>query len=43
MKHIGKIAGLALSAVMALTMTAPAFASDYSFTTTALQDRKSVV
>lgn len=38
MKHIGKIAGLALSAVMALTMTAPAFASDYSFTTTALQD-----
>jgi LPXTG-site transpeptidase (sortase) family protein len=38
LKHIGKIAGLALSAVMALTMTAPAFASDYSFTTTALQD-----
>ena len=38
MKHIGKIAGLALSAVMALTMTAPAFASAYSFTTTALQD-----
>ena len=38
MKHIKKIAGLALSAVMALTMTAPAFASDYSFTTTAPQD-----
>ena len=38
MKHIGKIAGLALSAVMALFMTAPAFASDYSFTTTAPQD-----
>ena len=38
MKHIGKIAGLALSAVMALSMTAPAFASDYSFTTTAPQD-----
>lgn len=38
MKHIEKIAGLALSAVMALSMTAPAFASDYSFTTTAPQD-----
>lgn len=38
MKHIGKIAGLALSAVMALSLTAPAFASDYSFTTTAPQD-----
>ena len=38
MKRIGKIAGLALSAVMALSMTAPAFASDYSFTTTAPQD-----
>ena len=38
MKHIGKIAGLALSVMAALTMTAPAFASDYSFTTTAPQD-----
>ncbi len=38
MKHIEKIAGLALSAVMALSITAPAFASDYSFTTTAPQD-----
>ena len=38
MKHIGKFAGLALSAVVALTMTVPAFASDYSFTTTAPQD-----
>ena len=38
MKHIGKFAGLALSAVAALTMVAPAFASDYSFTTTAPQD-----
>lgn len=38
MKHIGKIAGLALSAMAALSMTAPAFASDYSFTTTAPQD-----
>ena len=38
MKQIRKIAGLALSAVMALSMTAPAFASDYSFTTTAPQD-----
>ena len=38
MKHIGKIASLALSAVAALTMVAPAFASDYSFTTSAPQD-----
>ena len=38
MKHIGKIASLALSAVAALSMVAPAFASDYSFTTTAPQD-----
>lgn len=38
MKHIGKIASLALSAVAALSMAAPAFASDYSFTTTAPQD-----
>ena len=38
MKHIGKIAGLALSVMAALTMTAPAFASDYSFSTTAPQD-----
>ena len=38
MKHIRKIAGLALSAAMALSITAPAFASDYSFTTTAPQD-----
>ena len=38
MKHIRKIAGLALSAVMALSITAPAFASDYSFSTTAPQD-----
>ena len=38
MKHIGKIAGLALSAVMALSMTAPAFAADYSYTTKAPQD-----
>ena len=38
MKHFGKICGLALSAVAALTMTAPAFASDYSFTTSAPQD-----
>ena len=38
MKHIGKFAGLALSAVAALTMTVPAFASDYSFTTTAPRD-----
>ncbi len=38
MKHIGKIAGVALYAVMALSMTAPAFASDYSFTTTAPQN-----
>jgi len=38
LKHIKKFAGLALSAVAALSMTAPAFASDYSFTTTAPQD-----
>ena len=38
MKHFGKICGLALSAVAALSMTAPAFASDYSFTTAAPQD-----
>lgn len=38
MKHIGKIASLALAAVAALSMAAPAFASDYSFTTTAPQD-----
>lgn len=38
MKPFGKIAGLALSAVAALSMTAPAFAADYSFTTTAPRD-----
>ena len=38
MKHIGRIAGLALSAVTALSMATPAFASDYSFTTTPPQD-----
>ena len=38
MKHIGKIFGLALSAVAALSMVVPAFASDYSFTTAAPQD-----
>ncbi len=38
MKHIGKIAGFALSAVMALSMTAPAFAADYTYTTKAPQD-----
>lgn len=38
MRHIGKIAGLALSAMAALSMTVPAFASDYSFTTTAPRD-----
>ena len=38
MKHTGMIAGLALSAVMALSLTAPAFAADYSYTTTAPQD-----
>ena len=38
MRHTGKIAGLALSAVAALAMTATAFASDYSFTTMAPQD-----
>ena len=38
MKHINKIAALALSAVAALSMTAPAFAADYSYTTKAPQD-----
>ena len=38
MKHIGKIAALALSAVAALSMTAPALAADYSYTTKAPQD-----
>ena len=38
MKHMGKITGLALSAVAALSMTAPAFASGYSFSTKAPQD-----
>lgn len=35
MKHFEKIAGLALSVIAALSMTAPALASDYSFTTSA--------
>ena len=38
MKHIGKILGTALSAVAALSLTVPAFALDYSFTSTAPQD-----
>lgn len=38
MKHNKKITGLMLSVVAALSMTVPAFASDYSFTTTAPQD-----
>ena len=38
MRHIGKIAALALSAVAALSITAPAFAADYSYTTKAPQD-----
>ena len=38
MKHIRKITGLLLSAAAALSMTVPAFASDYSFTTDAPQD-----
>ena len=38
MKHIRKIAGLMLSAAAALSLTVPAFASDYSFTTEAPQD-----
>ena len=38
MKHIGKILGTALSAVAALSLTAPAFALDYSFTSTAPQN-----
>lgn len=36
--HIRKFAGLMLSVAAALTMAVPAFASDYSFTTTAPQD-----
>ena len=36
--HIRKLAGLMLSVAAALTMAVPAFASDYSFTTTAPQD-----
>jgi len=36
--HIRKFAGLMLSAAAALSMAVPAFASDYSFTTTAPQD-----
>ena len=39
MKHIRKIAGLMLSLTAALSLTVPAFASDYSFTTDAPQDR----
>ena len=38
MKHIGKMAGLALSAVMAMTLAVPAFAADYSFSTAAPQN-----
>lgn len=38
MKHIKQISALALSAVAALSMTAPAFAADYSYTTKAPQD-----
>lgn len=38
MKNTRKILGLALSAVTALSMSVPTFASDYSFTTTAPQD-----
>ena len=38
MKHIGKFAGLLLSAAAVLSMTTPALAADYSFTTTAPQD-----
>ena len=38
MKHIKMFAGLMLSAVAALCMSVPAFASDYSFTTDAPQD-----
>ena len=38
MKHIRKIAGLMLSLTAALSLTVPAFASDYSFTTDAPQD-----
>ena len=38
MKHVRKIAGLVLAAGLALSLSVPAFASDYSFTTTAPQD-----
>ena len=38
MKHIRKIVGLMLSLTAALSLTVPAFASDYSFTTDAPQD-----
>lgn len=38
MKHIRKISGLMLSVAAALSLTVPAFASDYSFTTDAPQD-----
>ncbi len=38
MKHFSKIVALALSAAAALSLTAPAFAADYSFTTKAPQD-----
>ena len=38
MKHIRKITGLMLSVAAALSLTVPAFASDYSFTTDAPQD-----
>lgn len=38
MKHIRKIAGLALAAGLALSLSVPAFASDYSFSTPAPQD-----
>ena len=38
MKHIRKIAGLMLSLTAALSLTVPAFASDYSFITDAPQD-----
>lgn len=38
MKHIKKFVGLMLSAGLALSMTAPAFAADYTFATTAPQD-----
>ena len=38
MKSMNKILGLALAAVMAMPMSVPAFAADYSFTTDAPQD-----